>query len=65
MFELVDKALDEMPFFVKMLIIVVQFLAISPRRNNWDSATFENELAKLIFIKGFVGNDLLSLKAFD
>ena len=65
MFELVDKTFDKMSFFVKMLVIFIQFLAISPGWNNRDRPTFENELAKGIFIKGFVGNDLLSFKTLN
>jgi hypothetical protein len=62
--EFIDKTLNQVSFFVKGLVILVQFLPISTGWNNWRSVPVENELPKLLSIKGFVGNDLLSLKAF-
>ena len=55
-----------MPFLVKMLIIIAEFLTFCPWRNNrFGFVLFDNELDKIVGIIAFVGNQALKIEVED
>ena len=61
--DFVDETFNEMPFFVKMHIILAQFLAFGSRRNNrFGFVLFNDKPDKIIGIIRFIGNQPLKIK---
>ena len=57
MLDFVDETFNQMAFFVKMRIIIAQFLTFCSGRNNRLSfVLFDDQLDKIIGIIAFVGN---------
>jgi len=66
MLDFVDETFNQMSFFVKMHIIIAQFLTFGSGRNNrFGFVLFDNEPDKIIGIIAFVGNQLLKIKVDD
>ena len=66
MLDFVDETFNQMSFFVKMHIILAQFLAFGSRRNNrFGFVLFNDKPDKIIGIIRFVGNQPLKIKVDD
>ena len=66
MLDFVDETFNQMPFFVKMDIILAQFLAFGSRRNNHlGFVLFDDQPNKIIGIIRFIGNQALKIKIND
>ena len=66
MLDFVDETFNQMPFFVKMYIILAQFLAFGSGRNNrFGFVLFDDKPDKIIGIIRFIGNQPLKIKVGD
>lgn len=66
MLDFVDETFNQMSFFVKMHIILAQFLTFGSRRNNsFGFVLFDDKPDKIIGIIAFVGNQPLKIKVDD
>ena len=66
MLDFVDETFNQMPFFVKMQVILAQFLAFGSGRNNrFGFVLFDDKPDKIIGIIGFIGNQPLKIKVED
>ena len=66
MLDLIDKTFNQMPFLVKIRIIIAQFLTFGSGRNNYFGfVLFDDELDKIVGIIAFVGNQPLKIKVDD
>jgi hypothetical protein len=65
LFQLVEEAFDEISLFVERLVVGERRTAIRFGRNDGFGSAFEDSLAQVIGVITFVGDDGLSLKAFD
>ena len=63
MLDFIDETFYQMPFFVKMHIILAQFLAFGSGRNNrFGFVLFDDKPDKIIGIIRFIGNQPLKIK---
>ena len=63
MLDFIDETFNQMPFFVKMHIILAQFLAFGSGWNNgFGFVLFDDQPDKIIGIIGFVGNQSFKIK---
>jgi hypothetical protein len=66
MLDFVDETFSQMPFFVKMYIIVTQFLAFGSGRNNrFSFVLFDDQPDKIIGIVRLIGNQPLKIEVDD
>ena len=64
--DFVDETFNQMAFFVKMHIILAQFLAFGSGRNNrFGFILFDDKPDKIIGIIRFIGNQSLKIKVGD
>ena len=64
--DFVDETFNQMPFFIKMHIILTQFLAFGLRRNNrFGFVFFDDQPDKFIGIIRFICNQSLKIKVDD
>lgn len=65
MLDFVEETLDQMPFFVQMMIVFALLLAVPSRRDHRLSTFVSDLLQKLIRIVRAIRNDTLKIQIFD
>lgn len=65
MLDFVEETLDQMSFFVEMMIVIPLIFAVPPRRDHRYGFFFRNLLQELFRIVRAIRNDALKFKVFD
>ena len=65
MLDFIEETLDQMPFFVEMMVVFALIYAVSPRWDHRHGIFFGNLLQELFRIVRAIRNDALKIEIFD
>lgn len=65
MLDFIEETLDQMPFFVEMMVVFALIFAVSPRRDHRHGIFLRYLLQELFRIVRAIRNDTLKIEIFD